>query len=68
VADRETPRLARWEWHGDGPRPTRRVDLVSITGMEEAASTEQRLSRRTVVMWRRGCAGWITKPVSPADC
>ena len=43
MADRETPRLARWEWHGNGTRPTRRLDLASITGMEEAASTEQSL-------------------------
>jgi hypothetical protein len=43
VADHETPRLARWEWHGDRTRPIRRLDLVSITGMEEAASTEQGL-------------------------
>jgi len=33
----------RWEWHADGTRPTRRLDLVSITGMEEAAATEQSL-------------------------
>lgn len=43
MANRETPRLARWKWHGDGTRLTWRLDLVSITGMEEAASTEHSL-------------------------
>jgi hypothetical protein len=43
VANRDTPRLARWKWHGDGTRLTWRLDLVSITGMEEAASTEHSL-------------------------
>jgi hypothetical protein len=44
VVDRDEPVASCWEWHGDGTRPTRRLDLVSITGMEEAASTEQSLA------------------------
>jgi hypothetical protein len=43
VADRGRPLASCWEWHGDGTRPTRRLDLVSITNMDEAASSEEGL-------------------------
>lgn len=51
VADREIPGLMHWGWHADGTRPTGDLDLLSITGMEEAGPPEERLAALSRPYW-----------------
>ncbi len=57
--------------YAESTRPRRRCWIGCIAGLDRprrsTSGTGSDRSRRTVAMWRRGCAGWITKLASPAD-